>query len=162
MPSCGRWLTGLLRGGGPASPLLPGIIILIGLAAYLLLYPRKRVTVIAFRVLAQVPAYVAVGGWFLLQIFTTYTDGFRSGVAHAAHLGGFVVGVLLVKVFALGRDYNRDQPVLTDWAGRRAGGVVGAGRGGLAQLRRLPDQDRPADPGVPARAGGIGSMQTNT
>ena len=37
---------------------------------------------------------------------------------------------------------------------RRARAVVGAGGRGLARLRRVPDQDRPADPGVRARARG--------
>src|SRR5262249_53170900 len=38
------------------------------LGGYLLLFPTNRVTVILFRVLSQVPAYVAIGMWFVFQL----------------------------------------------------------------------------------------------
>ncbi|MCS6851261.1 MAG: rhomboid family intramembrane serine protease, partial [Gemmataceae bacterium] len=73
------------------------------LGSYLLLFPHKRVVVILFRILTEVPAWVAIGTWFAFQIFSSWVEGFQSGVAYAAHLGGFVVGLALVKLFALGR-----------------------------------------------------------
>src|SRR5262245_23819620 len=40
------------------------------LGGYILLYPSRRVTVILFRLLTQVPAYVAIGLWFLFQLIS--------------------------------------------------------------------------------------------
>jgi membrane associated rhomboid family serine protease len=78
------------------------------LGGYVLLFPRNRVKVILFRFLTDVPAYVALGIWFLFQFVSgigllgggTQEGG---GVAYAAHVGGFVAGLLLVKLFAAGR-----------------------------------------------------------
>src|SRR5947208_7185506 len=40
------------------------------LGGYILLYPRRRVTVILFRFLTDVPAYVAIGIWFAFQLIS--------------------------------------------------------------------------------------------
>jgi membrane associated rhomboid family serine protease len=76
------------------------------LGGYILLFPRRQVHVIMFRFLTTVPAYVALGLWFLFQ-FVSGIAGLggteAGGVAYAAHVGGFVAGLLLVKVFAIGR-----------------------------------------------------------
>lgn len=78
------------------------------LGAYLILYPHKRVTVILFRFLTEVPAFVAIGMWFLFQIISSLgmLGGEAGGVAYGAHIGGFVAGLALVKVFAM----NLDEP----------------------------------------------------
>ena len=77
------------------------------LGGYLVLHPRRRVTVILFRFLTDVPAYVAVGIWFGFQLISGLGvlggGSQQGGVAYAAHVGGFVAGVALVKVFTLGR-----------------------------------------------------------
>jgi membrane associated rhomboid family serine protease len=74
------------------------------LGAYLLLHPKRRVTVIMFRFLTDVPAYVAIGIWFAFQLISGILGGSQQGgVAYAAHVGGFVAGLLLVKVFTIGR-----------------------------------------------------------
>jgi membrane associated rhomboid family serine protease len=80
------------------------------LGAYLLLFPHARVlTVIPIFILITVrelPAIVVLGLWFVLQLFTgAATLGAPSanesgGVAYFAHIGGFVAGMVLVKVFA--------------------------------------------------------------
>jgi membrane associated rhomboid family serine protease len=75
------------------------------LGGYLLLFPHKRVTVILFRFLTEVPAYVAIGIWFLFQIINSLGvlgDESGGGVAYGAHIGGFVAGLVLVKFFAIG------------------------------------------------------------
>jgi membrane associated rhomboid family serine protease len=76
------------------------------LGGYLLLYPNRRVTVIMFRILTQVPSYVAIGLWFLFQLVSglgMFGGGSQAGgVAYAAHIGGFVAGLLLVRLFAIG------------------------------------------------------------
>ncbi|MEK6283096.1 MAG: rhomboid family intramembrane serine protease [Acidobacteriota bacterium] len=77
------------------------------LGGYLLLHPKRRVTVILFRFLTDVPAYVAIGIWFAFQLISGLGilggGSQQGGVAYAAHIGGFIAGVVLVKVFAIGR-----------------------------------------------------------
>jgi membrane associated rhomboid family serine protease len=80
------------------------------LGGYLVLYPHRRVTVFLFRFLTEVPAYVAIGIWFAFQLISGLGilggGSQQGGVAYAAHVGGFVAGLVLVKVFALGRPSN--------------------------------------------------------
>jgi len=77
------------------------------LGGYLVLHPHRRVTVILFRFLTDVPAYVAIGIWFAFQLISGLGmlggGSQQGGVAYAAHVGGFVAGLVLVKVFAIGR-----------------------------------------------------------
>jgi len=77
------------------------------LGAYILLYPKRRVTVILFRFLTQVPAYVAIGIWFAFQLISglgVLGGGSQTGgVAYAAHVGGFLAGLILVKFFDSGK-----------------------------------------------------------
>ena len=77
------------------------------LGAYLLMHPRRRVTVFIFRFLTEVPGVVAVGLWFVFQIISSLgvlgSGSQVGGVAYAAHIGGFVAGLVLVKFFAIGR-----------------------------------------------------------
>ncbi len=77
------------------------------LAAYLLLYPASHVrTLIPLGILywaARVPAWIFIGLWFLLQLFSglaSISDATSGGVAYSAHIGGFVTGLLLVHIFA--------------------------------------------------------------
>jgi membrane associated rhomboid family serine protease len=65
------------------------------LGAYLILFPRNRVTVFVLRFLVQIPALVAIGMWIVLQVVSSLADPTGSGgVAYLAHLGGFTTGVL--------------------------------------------------------------------
>lgn len=74
------------------------------LGGYILLFPQRRVRAIIFNFLTDVPAFVALGLWIVLQLVTGYfTDPGTGGVAYAAHIGGFIAGLALVKVFAIGR-----------------------------------------------------------
>jgi membrane associated rhomboid family serine protease len=79
------------------------------LGAYLVLYPRAHVKmlfifIIIFRVI-PLPAWVVLIWWFALQLLTglpqlsTIRTDVSGGVAVWAHVGGFVAGVLLVKLF---------------------------------------------------------------
>lgn len=82
------------------------------LGGYLLLFPRRRVTVILLRIVTQVRAIFAVGLWFLLQLVggLGVVAGGSDGVAYAAHIGGFIAGLALVKLFDDGR-----RPQARDW-----------------------------------------------
>jgi membrane associated rhomboid family serine protease len=77
------------------------------LGGYILLFPTRRVTVILFRFLTDVPAYVAIGIWFAFQLISglgMLGGGSQGGgVAYAAHVGGFVAGLVLIKFFTIGR-----------------------------------------------------------
>ena len=71
------------------------------LGAYLLLYPRARVTSIVppfFFLPFRLPAWVVLGLWFLLQYWYSAgaAVGSGAGVAYLAHVIGFLVGVALV------------------------------------------------------------------
>lgn len=94
----------------PASLLIPSLgasgAISGVLGGYLVLHPKRRVTVIMFRFLTEVPAYVAIGMWFAFQLISglgMLGGSQLGGVAYAAHIGGFIAGVALVKVFSIGR-----------------------------------------------------------
>jgi len=76
------------------------------LGGYILLYPKRRVTVILIRILTDVPAYVAIGIWFAFQLISGLGllggGSQKGGVAYAAHVGGFVAGLVLIKLFDRG------------------------------------------------------------
>ena len=80
------------------------------LGGYILLHPTRRVTVILFRFLTAVPAYVAIGIWFAFQLISGLGmlggGSQQGGVAYAAHIGGFIAGLVLVKFFTIGRNQN--------------------------------------------------------
>ena len=70
------------------------------LGAYLILYPRARVLTLVFPIffiqIIRIPAAIVLGLWFLLQVLNIGGGG---GVAWFAHIGGFLVGILLIKIF---------------------------------------------------------------
>ncbi|MBX3129764.1 MAG: rhomboid family intramembrane serine protease [Polyangiaceae bacterium] len=84
------------------------------LAAYLVLYPRAPVHVInpilplwlVFGVLLVFPAWLVVGEWFLWNLIRgvgSLGDGALGGVAFFAHIGGFIAGLLGIKLALVGR-----------------------------------------------------------
>jgi membrane associated rhomboid family serine protease len=70
------------------------------LGGYILLYPRARVRClwILFIIITtiRVPAWLLLGIWFVSQLLIPLS----SGVAAMAHVGGFIAGLVLVKLFA--------------------------------------------------------------
>jgi membrane associated rhomboid family serine protease len=75
------------------------------LGAYLLKFPKARVHVLIplfiwiWRIF-RIPAVVVLGFWFLIQIWNGFMlIGTGGGVAWFAHIGGFVAGLLLIKIF---------------------------------------------------------------
>ena len=74
------------------------------LGGYLLMFPRRRVRALIFNFLTEVPAFIALGLWIVYQIASGYfTPAGTGGVAYAAHIGGFIAGLVLVKIFAFGK-----------------------------------------------------------
>jgi membrane associated rhomboid family serine protease len=71
------------------------------LGAYLILFPRARVTSLIpflFFLPAQFPAWIVLGSWFALQYVYFLGAGMAEGssVAYFAHVAGFVAGVVLI------------------------------------------------------------------
>ena len=75
------------------------------LGAYALLFPRARVTtlipIFVFITVRDLPAWVVLGLWFVLQFFVGVASigaapDATGGVAVFAHIGGFIAGMLLV------------------------------------------------------------------
>jgi len=76
------------------------------LGGYLLLFPKHQVRVLLGRGIVPVPAFVALGFWIVFQIISGMgmlggNEG-GGGVAYAAHVGGFIAGLALVKLFDRG------------------------------------------------------------
>jgi membrane associated rhomboid family serine protease len=75
------------------------------MGAYIVLYPRVRVhTWIPPFFLVDLPAFFLLGYWFVIQLATgVFTfgpeAGEQGGVAVWAHVGGFVAGVVLIRIF---------------------------------------------------------------
>ena len=75
------------------------------LGAYLRLYPGKSVHLWIFFLIVSVPAFISVGIWFAFQVVNglgALGGQEAGGVAYAAHIGGFVFGLLLIGTFANG------------------------------------------------------------
>jgi len=70
------------------------------MGGYLLLFPLKSVQVLFIIFFIRVPAFIVLGLWILFQVAngTGYLGGSEgSGIAYAAHIGGFIAGLVLVK-----------------------------------------------------------------
>jgi membrane associated rhomboid family serine protease len=104
---CGVLATGAHVLSAPGSPIptvgasgaISGIM-----GAYLLLYPRVRVhtlfIIIIFIKIIPIPAWAMLIWWFVLQVVSGMVQpATGGGVAFWAHIGGFVAGLVLVKLF---------------------------------------------------------------
>ncbi len=81
------------------------------MGAYIVLFPRATVAVIFGFIFIPIPlpAWLLIGFWFIAQTFYGVSSlgvdavGAGGGVAYFAHIGGFVAGAALVKLFVFGR-----------------------------------------------------------
>ena len=79
------------------------------LGAYIMMFPRTRVSVLMGRSVVPMSALVVIGFWIVIQIFSgigsftasSQTEG--GGVAYMAHIGGFIAGVILTFLLGGGR-----------------------------------------------------------
>jgi len=76
------------------------------LGAYLLKFPRNRISILIFIFffidIIHVPAVIVLSLWFIFQLFNgwlSFMPGLQGGVAWFAHIGGFAAGFTLVKFF---------------------------------------------------------------
>ena len=69
------------------------------LGGYMLLFPKLKVKALFLYQIVVIPAALALGVWIAFQIVSGMLSGGGGGVAYAAHIGGFIAGLLLIKVF---------------------------------------------------------------
>jgi membrane associated rhomboid family serine protease len=101
------------------------------LGAYLVLFPRASIiAILPFFIFIfipfQVPAVLLIGIWFVMQLLngiaalaSTDVVNAGGGVAWFAHIGGFVAGMVLVRMFVLGRTVPRPRHSM-GWRGRHS------------------------------------------
>jgi membrane associated rhomboid family serine protease len=71
------------------------------------------IIIIIFFTVVTLPALLVLGLWFLLQLLPAFSEPAGSaggGVAYFAHIGGFLFGVLAIKLFANNVHEDYDQP----------------------------------------------------
>ena len=74
------------------------------MGAYLILYPHARILtllpIIIFFTFIEVPAFIIIGYWALLQFISASWinsgSAQQGGIAYFAHIGGFLAGILLL------------------------------------------------------------------
>lgn len=90
------------------------------MGAYLVKFPRARiltlVVVIVFFVRVEIPAVLILGYWFVIQLFSGagsfgYSHLSQGGTAYFAHIGGFVMGIILVNVLGTQTRYYRRRDI---------------------------------------------------
>jgi membrane associated rhomboid family serine protease len=120
----------IVLGPGSRIPTLGASGAIAGvLGAYIHLFPHARITTVIFIVffwtLTELPAVVVLGFWFLMQLYNTLISTAATlggaaesgGVAFGAHVGGFVAGWLLIRLFAARNQYRyqlRERPRFFD------------------------------------------------
>ena len=100
-----------LAGGDQASLLVPSLgasgAISGVLGGYILLFPTNRVIVLLGWFAMPMPAFIAIGLWFVFQLISGLgvlgSGSQQGGVAYAAHIGGFIAGLILINIFQIGR-----------------------------------------------------------
>ncbi|SLM32974.1 conserved membrane hypothetical protein [Desulfamplus magnetovallimortis] len=72
------------------------------MGAYFVLYPRSRIlTLIPIIIIPwfiEIPAFIFLGFWFIMQFYNATGDSGASGIAWWAHVGGFIAGIVMVKL----------------------------------------------------------------
>ena len=88
--------TGMYTPSLGASGAIAGV-----LGGYILLFPRNKIRVFIIPFIIRVNAFIALGLWIALQVFEGWGAMGRegSGIAYAAHVGGFIAGLILVNFF---------------------------------------------------------------
>lgn len=101
-------LTHVLFQPGSAVPMIGASGAIAGvLGAYWIVFPRARVRTFVFLIfyidVVLLPAGIVLGLWFVLQLLNI---GMGGGVAWFAHIGGFLAGILLIRL-ALGKGFRQ-------------------------------------------------------
>ncbi|MCG6894734.1 MAG: rhomboid family intramembrane serine protease [Desulfobacteraceae bacterium] len=94
------------------------------MGAYIILHPHARILtlipIVFIPWFVEIPAFFFLGLWFLLQFLSaTGSHGAVSGIAWWAHIGGFVFGILLLKLFGMVPRIGADEKVRSVTSKRR-------------------------------------------
>jgi membrane associated rhomboid family serine protease len=97
------------------------------LAAYVFLYPRSPITVLNpipllwlfWGLFIEFPAWLVIGEFFVVNLLDAFANSSRGGVAFMAHVGGFIGGAVLFRVFTLGRERLDEYARHERWVERR-------------------------------------------
>ena len=116
-------LCGVAAALAQAAPEIGSTIPMIGasgavsgvLGAYVLLYPHAKVLVVVPLVVIlytmRLPAFVVLGIWFAGQLLSSLAaPAVGGGIAFRAHLGGFVAGLVLIRLLAIQRPTRKRIP----------------------------------------------------
>jgi len=98
------------------------------LAAYVFLYPSSPITVINpipllwlfWGLFWSFPAWLVIGEFFVVNLWDALVNKAQGGVAFMAHVGGFVGGAVLYRLFMAGRPRMDDYARWHQWAQRRS------------------------------------------
>jgi membrane associated rhomboid family serine protease len=75
------------------------------MGAYILLYPRAKILTLIpiffIPYFVELPAFFFLGIWFVLQFFSATLSQGQGGIAWWAHIGGFIFGLIFLKVFRI-------------------------------------------------------------
>ena len=82
------------------------------LGAYLINYPNAKVLVLIpfgfFSQLIKIRSIYVLGFWFILQFINSFfSSSSGGGVAYAAHIGGFITGIILILFFNKKKNKNK-------------------------------------------------------
>ncbi|MEA1968665.1 MAG: rhomboid family intramembrane serine protease, partial [Thermodesulfobacteriota bacterium] len=82
------------------------------MGAYFILYPRAKIlTLIPIIIIpwfVEIPAFIFLGFWFVMQFFYAAGSTTGSGIAWWAHVGGFLSGMILIKLSSKIPDFDAD------------------------------------------------------
>ncbi|MEM2737776.1 MAG: rhomboid family intramembrane serine protease [Candidatus Bathyarchaeia archaeon] len=91
------------RGVVGASGAISGV-----LGAYIVLFPKAKILTWVIYFILPIPAVLFLGFWFLLQWFYGLFE-IGSQTAYWAHIGGFIMGMILATAFGLERKQKRER-----------------------------------------------------
>jgi len=85
------------------------------MGAYLVFYPKEKIKtlfiIVIFIMIRDIPAMIFIIAWFLIQVIYLYIslDINSSGIAFYAHIGGFVIGVVVALVIKICESFNKTE-----------------------------------------------------
>jgi len=89
------------------------------MGAYVVWFPQNQIRVLVFRFIADLPAFIVIGGWIVLQIWSgagsLQAAGESGGVAYLAHVGGALTGIFVGFLFYQRAQYIRSLDFATGW-----------------------------------------------
>jgi membrane associated rhomboid family serine protease len=106
------------------------------LAAYFILYPTSPISVINpipilwlfWGLLIVLPAWLVIAEFFVINLLSAWSTTQNTGVAFAAHIGGFLTGLVLLPILRVRRKVDYDPVSAGRARPRRRAGAAGSPR----------------------------------